>query len=116
MKKLAMAFALMLVAGLVYAQDPPGQPPDTPSAAAYAKKTQQISAEVVTVDAVKKTLTIKAEGLPEDQTLPVEGKALVSLKTVKAGEKYTLLCKNDAAGKLKSVVEIKQSMMQPESR
>ena len=57
------------------------------------------------MDAVKNTLTLKGE--KENKTVPVEGKAIASLKDVKAGSKVTLTCKDDDKGAHQAVVEIK---------
>ena len=42
----------------------------------------------------------------ENKTAPVEGKAVASLKNVKAGEKYTLTCRDNEAGEHQAVVAI----------
>ena len=57
------------------------------------------------VDAEKKTLTLKGE--MQNQTVPVEGKAVAALKTVKAGDKLTLTCKDNDKGEHQTVVDIK---------
>jgi hypothetical protein len=73
--------------------------------AVVAGKTHEVAAEIVSADAVKNTLTIKGE--KADMTVPVEGeKAQASLKTVKAGDKVTLTCQDDAKGAHKSVIAI----------
>jgi hypothetical protein len=74
-------------------------------AAAAAAKTHEVEAEIVAVDATKNTLTLKGE--TENKVVPVEGKAVASLKDLKPGTKATLVCKDDAAGKHVAVVGIK---------
>jgi hypothetical protein len=118
MKKLTLLLSLALVAGLVYAQAPPPppqppqdqqpmaqQPQDQP--AGKTEMTKQVEAEIIAVDTTKKTLTIKRAGEPDNQTVNVEGKAVAALKDVRTGQKYTLVCKNDTSGGVKSVVDIK---------
>jgi protein-disulfide isomerase len=109
MKKLSLLLSLLLAAGLVYAQAP-YPPADQPATAKAdkAEKTQQVEAEVVAVDTTAKTITIKKDMAAEPQTLPVEGKAVTALKDVTAGQKYRLFCKNDTAGMIKTVVDIKK--------
>jgi len=113
MKKLALVFSLLVVAGLVYAQTPPYPQEQPPAKAdpgmAKSEKTQQVEAEVVSVDATAKTITFKKDMGAEPQTLPVEGKALTALKDVMTGQKYRLVCKNDTAGGPKSIVDIKKT-------
>jgi hypothetical protein len=121
MKKLIVSLSLLLAAGLVYAQAPPPppepQPPDQPPGrsdrADKSDMTQQVEAEVVSVDADKKTVTIKSDAGTSPETLPVEGKAASALKDVKPGQKYTLVCKNDSTGGKKKVVDIKTSSKEP---
>jgi hypothetical protein len=68
-------------------------------------KTHEVEAEVVSVDNVKNTITIKGE--KGEQTAPLEGKAIADAKTVKAGQKVTLVCHDDDAGAHKAVTGIK---------
>jgi uncharacterized protein (UPF0333 family) len=74
-------------------------------AAKAAMKTHKVEAEVVSTDAAAKTITIKSD-TGENKTAPVEGKAIAELKTVKAGEKYTLTCRDNEAGEHQAVVAI----------
>ena len=63
------------------------------------------NAEVTAVDADKKTISIKM-GADEKKDVPVEGKALASLKTVKTGEMVDLMCRDNAAGEHQAVTSI----------
>jgi hypothetical protein len=77
------------------------------STAKTAPKTHVVSAEVVSTDATGKTITIKdASG---DKTVPVEGKAVASLSTVKAGDKVKLTCRDNEAGEHQAVTAIHKS-------
>ena len=69
-----------------------------------AGKTHEVAAEVVSVDAAKSTITIKGES--GDKTVPVDAKATASLTDVKAGDKVSLTCWDDAAGVHQKVVAI----------
>lgn len=107
MKKLALLFAAVFVAGVAVADDKPVAPNAASHSdkAAASAKTHEVEAEIVAVDAVKNTLTLKGE--TENKTVPVEGKAVASLKDVKVGSKVTLTCKDDEKGAHKAVVGIK---------
>lgn len=115
MKKLALLVSFAFAAGVAVAQETKPAPAKAPEAKsdvakpaaekAAAVKTHDVAAEIVAVDAVKNTLTIKGE--KENQTVPVEGKAVKELATVKAGDKVTLTCKDDEKGAHKAVVGIK---------
>jgi len=77
---------------------------------ADAKKlTHEVEAEVVSVDSVKGTITIKTE--KGESTAPIEGKAIAEVKDVKPGQKVTLICRDDAKGEHKAVSEIKTKTM-----
>jgi hypothetical protein len=104
MKKLALLLSFAFVAGVAGAQETKPANPDKMAAMA-AEKTHDVKAEVVAFDAAKSTLTIKGE--KENQTVPVEGKALAALKDVKPGAKLTLVCKDDGAGAHQTVVDVK---------
>jgi hypothetical protein len=98
MKKFALLLSLALVAGAASADE---------KAAASDKdaKSHKAQATVVSTDTAKNTITIKGEDGAE-KTAPVEGKALASLKTVKAGDKVTVTCRDDATGAHQAVTEI----------
>ena len=71
-----------------------------------AKAAPMVGAEIVSVDAAKKTVSFKNDK-GESVTWPVEGKALESLKTLKAGEKVTIGYSVDAKGAPKAALDIK---------
>ena len=106
MKKLALLLSFAFVAGVAVAQETKTVNPDK-TAGMAAVKTHDVKAEVVSFDATKSTLTIKGE--KENQTVPVEGKAIAALKDVKPGAKLTLVCKDDSAGMHQVVVDVKPS-------
>jgi len=56
------------------------------------------------VAAEKNTITIKGE--TENKTAPVDAKAAGALKTVKAGDKVTLTCWDNAKGEHEKVIAI----------
>jgi len=69
-------------------------------------KKHDVPAEVVSVDAAAKTITIKGDdGQPK--TVPVSGDAVKSLETVKAGDKVVLTCMDNEKGEHQSVTAIK---------
>jgi hypothetical protein len=112
MKKFALLLSLVFVGGLAVAQETKTAPPAKAKAEAQkpadqpaATKTHEVASEVVSVDTVKNTITLKGE--KENMTMPVEGKAIHSLKMMKTGEKVTVTCKDDAAGVHQAVVAIK---------
>ncbi len=69
-------------------------------------KSHEAKGEVVSVDLEGKKLTFKNEK-GEDQTAPVMGKALETLKTLKAGDKVTLTCADNEKGEHQGISEIK---------
>jgi hypothetical protein len=104
MKKLALLLSVVLAAGVASAS-PAARPHAAKHVAkASAVKTHDVTAEVVAVDAEKKTITIKGE--PDNTTAPVEGKAIAALKTVKPGAKYVLTCRDDEHGAHQAVTAI----------
>jgi len=120
MKKSALLLSLVFVAGVAVADE--AKKPEAPKApenaaaakteakaeaakpAAQAGKTHEVTAEVVSVDAAKSTITIKGE--KDNITSPVDAKAASALKTVKAGDKVTLTCWDNAKGEHVKVVAI----------
>ena len=112
MKKFALLLSMIFVAGVALAQEPakPAAPakPATPAKAATkapAVKTHDVTTEVVSIDSVKHTITLKGD--KENMTAPVEGKALTHLKNFKAGEKVTVTCRDNEKGEHQAVTAIK---------
>jgi hypothetical protein len=111
MKKFAMLMSLVFVAGVAFAQEAakPAEKAAAPATAAAEKapagKTHEVTAEVVSVDTVKNTITLKGE--KGNNTAPVEGKAQASLKSIKAGEKVTVTCRDNEKGEHQAVTAIK---------
>jgi hypothetical protein len=107
MKKLALLFAVVFAAGVAMADEKPAAPAGASheKKATMAAKTHEVEAEIVAVDAAKHTLTLKGE--TENKTVPVQGKAIASLKDVKPGSKVTLTCKDNEKGEHQAVVAIK---------
>ena len=114
MKKFALLLSLVFAAGIAVADQAQkadaAKPADKAAAsekAAAPAKTHDVTAEVVSVDAAKNTITIKGE--KENTTAPVEGKAVAALKTVKSGAKYVLTCRDDEKGAHQAVTSIKEA-------
>ncbi len=101
-KTLTVLTAVLLAASLAYAKPPKDQASTKPA----GTKTHVVAAEVVSADATAKTITIKDEK-GQTQTVPVLGKAVNSLKTVKAGEKVSLTCEDNAKGEHTGIIAIK---------
>ena len=132
MKKLTMLLAVMFAATLSFAGDAKDTTKEVKSdvkaaakdakseakeakseAKAEAKETKaelkgkshDVEGEVVSVDSTKNEITIKtAKG---DSTAPVEGKAQMTLKDLKPGQKVTVTCRDNEKGEHKAVTEIK---------
>ena len=107
MKKAALLLSLVLVPGLALAQTTaaPATKPAAEKAAPATMKTHEVAAEVVSVDAVAKTITIKGE--KDNKTVPVDEKALASVKELKAGQKVTLICRDNEKGEHMGVAGVK---------
>jgi hypothetical protein len=97
MKKFALLLAFVFAAGLAVAGD--------------AAKTHEVSAEIVSVDPVAKTVTIKGD--QGNKTVPVEEKAVAQVKDLKAGQKVTLICKDDEKGAHQAVAGVKVEAAKP---
>ncbi len=97
MKKLALLVCTVFVAALVVAQVSP---------LLAAAKTHNLTAEVVSVDIEGKTLTIK-DDKGETKTAAVLGKAVDSLKSLKAGEMVRLTCQDNEKGEHQGISAIK---------
>lgn len=101
MKKTVLGCALALGAALAFAQAPP------PGEAQPAKKMgmHKMTATVVSTDTSGQQITVRnlsmgkstagstSTGADDTVTLKVEGKAVTSLATVKAGDSITVSCK-----------------------
>ena len=75
-----------------------------PKAVAEKGKTHEVTAEVVSVDAAKNTITLKGE--KENQTGSGGRQGRGRLKTVKAGDKVTVTCWDNAKGEHEKVIAI----------
>jgi hypothetical protein len=71
---------------------------------AKAGKTHVVEAEVVSTDVAMKTITIKGE--KENKTVPVDEKAVATLKDLKPGDKVALTCWDNAAGDHVKVIAV----------
>src|SRR5262245_11817328 len=113
MKNAALLFSLVFLANLAAAQESkPASHADktspSPKAATKAPSTtHEGQAEVVSGDASQSTSTIKGE--PDNKTVPVDAKALASVKELKAGEKVTLVCRDNDKGEHQAVVGVKHA-------
>ncbi len=97
MRKVALLVCTLAVAGLILAHVHP---------VTAAAKTHNLTATVVSVDLDGKKITIKDEK-GETKTAPVLTEAIESLKTVKAGDRVTLTCKDNDKGEHEGVTAIK---------
>jgi Cu/Ag efflux protein CusF len=107
MKKFALLLSLVfLTAGVANAADAKKTASHKAhtKAAEKAGKTHNVEAEVVSTDVDKKTITIKGD--TENKTVPVDEKAVASLKDLKPGDKVTLTCWDNAAGEHVKVVAV----------
>jgi hypothetical protein len=108
----------LALSGFALAQDPAAAPKPVQDQkpvmteqaqpmADQAKVKGDLSAEIVSVDAAKKTITLKnASG---EWTLPVEGAAVDSLKTLKAGDKVTATLRHDDKGAPAAITGVKSA-------
>lgn len=111
MKKFALLLSVVFAAGLAVADEKKAATKtETKSEAkadankAVAGKTHEVEAEVVSIDAKAKTVTIKGE--KENKTIPVlNEKALASLKVGKA----TLICQDTEKGDHQGVTGVKEA-------
>lgn len=114
MKKFALLLSLVLVAGAAYANETKTAKPaeKAPAAKAAVAKTHEVNAEVVSVDATAKTITIKGE--KDNMTVPVvDEKALAAVKDLKAGQKVTLICRDNEKGEHVGVAGVKAEAKAP---
>jgi hypothetical protein len=98
MKKLGTVVSALVIAALVFMVPAPS----------FAKgKTHDETAEVVSIDAQAKTITIKdAKG--ENHTAPLLGTAVTEAKAIKAGDKVTVTCQDNEKGDHEGVTAIKK--------
>jgi ABC-type enterochelin transport system substrate-binding protein len=99
MKKLALLLSALLVAAPSFAGDEKAKGDDK------AGKTHAVEAEVVSVDTTANTLTIKGE---PNKTVTVDTMAADSLKSLKAGDKVKLTCKDSSTGQHEKVTAIEK--------
>jgi hypothetical protein len=102
MKKTVLGCALALCGALAYAQAPP---PTEAQPSAKKMGLHKMTATVVSTDASGQQITVRnlsmgkstagstSTGTDDTVTLKVEGKAVTSLATVKAGDAITVSCK-----------------------
>jgi ribosomal protein S1 len=109
MKKLVLLLSVVFVAGVAAqeAQKPdPANPAKEPtSEKAATGKTHEVQAEIVSVAPDGKTLTIKGE--TGEKTVPVDEKATAAVKSLKAGDKATLICRDSDKGEHQAVTGVK---------
>ena len=104
MKKLTLLLcALFVVAGVASASQATAPAKAAPAKAAPAVKTHVVEAEIVSADVAAKTLTIKGD---PNKTVPVDASAVASLKSVKAGEKVKLTCRDNDKGEHEAITHI----------
>ena len=102
MKKITLLLsALFIVAGVASASQ--ATSPAAPAAKAAVAKTHVVEAEVVSADVTAKTLTIKGD---PNKTVPVDAAAVAHLKTLKAGEKVKLTCRDNDKGEHQAISQI----------
>jgi hypothetical protein len=105
MKRLGTALVFLLASGVAYAQQPSSDPKAGAGMQSDTKGKKEIHAQVVSTDAMAKTITFKKQASAtaaadaKEMTLPVEAMAESSLKTVSAGDHVTLVCMTDSSGK-----------------
>jgi uncharacterized lipoprotein YajG len=104
MKKLAVLCSLLLVAAVASAQTATQQTEPAKPAKPAVMKTHVVEAEVVSTDAMAKTLTIKGE--KENKVLKVDAAAVAQLKDLKAGEKVKLTCRDNEKGEHEAITKI----------
>jgi hypothetical protein len=109
MKLVPIMMAALLPVGVALAQEQP-QTQAPRAETEKATTTKQLTANVVSADETAKTITFKGEGAAvQETTLPVESKALTSLKDCAPGDKVKLTVRTDAMGKKQAVTAIEKS-------
>ena len=104
MKKLSILFSMLLVAAVASTQATAQTTEPAKPAKPAAVKTHLVEAEVVSMDVAAKTLTVKGE--PDNKVLKVDAAAVPHLKTLKAGEKVKLTCRDNASGEHEAITKI----------
>jgi hypothetical protein len=99
MKRVGSIVAAFVIAALVIA---------VPAAYAGAGKTHDMKAEVVSVDAKAKMITLKDEK-GESHTSPLLGNALNEAKNLKPGDKVNVTCQDSDKGEHQGVKMIKKA-------
>ncbi len=69
-------------------------------------KSQKLTAEIVSVDPMAKTITIK-DGKSENRTVTATGKASMYIRNLKPGDKAVLTCQQDDKGEIKNINSFK---------
>jgi Cu/Ag efflux protein CusF len=109
MKKFALLSSFLLLAGAASATPAKahhGAKAHETAKAASTAAPAEVAGEIVSVDAMKKSVTFRNEQ-GENVTWPVDGAAVASLKTVKTGEKVMISYAVDANGAPKAITAIK---------
>lgn len=115
MKKWTLLLSLVFLAGVAFAQEakkPEAAKPAEKAAEVAKAKTHDVAAEVVSVDATAKTITIKGE--KENKVVPVDEKALAAVKDLKTGQKVTLICRDNEKGEHQAVAGVKPEAKTPQ--
>ena len=109
MKKFSILLSFVMAAGVAFAAaaQAPAAKTEAPAAKAAPAKTHDVNAEFVAYDAAKKTLTLKTDS--GETTAPVMGKALTQVKSIKAGDKVTVTCKDKEDGTHEGAIAIKKA-------
>ena len=99
MRRVAWLVCMLFVVGVVLSNIAPVLAGD---------KTHEVKAQVVSADLEGKKLTIK-DDTGANKTVPVMGKAIESLKNVKAGDWVILTCMDNEKGEHQGVTDIKMA-------
>jgi hypothetical protein len=108
MRKIAILSALLFAASLAGAQEPTkDMTAARPAPAADVNaKTHEIPAEFVAYSDATQTLTVTIKGSPENKTLPVDAMAVPAVKNLRAGQKVTLVCRDNEKGEHQAVAGV----------
>ncbi len=97
MRHTLLILGAVLLTGLIAAQSSPVK---------AAGKTHDVSATIVSVDVQAKKITFQDDA-GATNSAPVLDKAVESLKSVKAGEKVILTCRDSESGGIEGVIAIR---------